>query len=57
MEKPVNRMTLRTRIVGALSATASFGALAGHTNEVLEAELDGREEVGSDPTPKTGWRP
>ena len=46
----MNSMTLRTRIIGALCATASFGALAGHTNEVLEAELDGREEVGSDPT-------
>lgn len=28
----------------------SSGAWAGHTNELLEAELDGREEVGSDPT-------
>ncbi len=29
---------------------ASTGAMAGHTNELLEADLDGREQVGSDPT-------
>lgn len=45
----MNRMTLTSHIVGALCATASLAALAGHTNEVLEAELDGREEVGEDP--------
>lgn len=33
-----------------LAFSISTGALAGHTNEVLEADLDGREEVGSDPT-------
>ncbi|NND92893.1 MAG: CHRD domain-containing protein [Granulosicoccus sp.] len=29
---------------------SATGVWAGHTNEVLEAELDGREEVGSDPS-------
>lgn len=30
---------------------------AGHTNELLEAELDGREEVGSDPTVRLAGDP
>ncbi len=43
-------MTLKSHLLGALCASASLGAFAGHTNEVLEAELDGREEVGADPS-------
>lgn len=39
------------RLTAAIIATGAVGtAWAGHTNEILEAELDGREEVGEDPT-------
>ncbi|WP_088916878.1 CHRD domain-containing protein [Granulosicoccus antarcticus] len=50
-------MTLRTCALSALCASASFGAMAGHTNELLEATLDGREEVGSDPTTRLAGDP
>lgn len=33
-----------------LSMAVSSATWAGHTNELLEAELDGREEVGDDPS-------
>lgn len=40
--------TIRSAVLVS-AALISGTAVAGHTNEVLEAELDGREEVGSDP--------
>ncbi|MGQ7848052.1 CHRD domain-containing protein [Granulosicoccus sp. 3-233] len=44
----MNRSIKNIAALGALCA--STGIWAGHTNEVLEAELDGREEVGADPS-------
>ncbi len=38
--------------VTAVVLATSFGALAGHTNTVLKAKLDGRNEVASDATSK-----
>lgn len=46
----MKRMTLKTHVIGALCASASLGVFAGHTNIVLEAELNGREEVSMDAT-------
>lgn len=53
----MKKMTLKTCAFGALCASASFTALAGHTNELLEATLDGREEVGEDPTTRLAGDP
>lgn len=44
MKKRVSTLVLITTMLG------SSQVIAGHTNTLLEAELDGREEVGSDPT-------
>lgn len=44
---------MKRTLIGAAMLSAllvASGAWAGHTNELLEAELDGREEVGDDPT-------
>ena len=43
----MKKTIIHTALVSMLCTTAA--AWAGHTNEVLEAELDGREEVGDDP--------
>lgn len=43
----MNRSITNLAVLGALCT--STGVWAGHTNQVLEAELDGREEVGADP--------
>ena len=46
-----------TTLVLIAAAIGSSQALAGHTNTLLEAELDGREEVGSDPTVRLAGDP
>lgn len=45
-------MSLRFQLLGAIaaSAIAASPAMAGHTNTVLVADLDGREEVASGST-------
>ena len=43
-----NRLLLRLGV--GLFCFTSTTVIAGHTNELLVAELDGREEVGDDPT-------
>lgn len=44
----MNKLARLTALIVASGVTG--GVSAGHTNEVLEAELDGREEVGEDPS-------
>jgi len=44
----MNKTVISTAMLSALCISVS--SWAGHTNELLEAELDGREEVGDDPT-------
>lgn len=51
----MKKFTTNTVLLTVLCCSGS--AWAGHTNELLEAELDGREEVGSDPTQRLAGDP
>jgi len=48
MKKTITSAALLTILCAGMGASSV--AMAGHTNELLEADLDGREEVGEDPS-------